>query len=137
LIFTHHFWEVKMSSPKSRTALERLGDDLRRARLTRRVAAADLAVRAGTSPSTIARLEKGDPGVAVGTLADVLVALGLIVRLADLVDIRKDELGLAMTSERVPQRGRSFAATLRKRERQGAKIQRKEPDIVDPDGVAF
>jgi transcriptional regulator with XRE-family HTH domain len=137
LIFTHHFWEVKMSSPKSRTALERLGDDLRRARLTRRVAAADLAVRAGTSPSTIARLEKGDPGVAVGTLADVLVALGLIERLADLVDIRKDELGLAMTSERVPQRGRSFAATLRKRERQGAKIQRKEPDIVDPDGVAF
>jgi hypothetical protein len=38
---------------------------------------ADLAVRAGTSPSTVARLEKGDPGVAIGTLADVLVVLGL------------------------------------------------------------
>jgi transcriptional regulator with XRE-family HTH domain len=137
LALTDHFWEFPMSSPKSRTALERLGGDLRRARLTRRVAVADLAVRAGTSPSTVARLEKGDPGVAVGTLADVLVALGLIERLADLVDIRKDELGLAMTSERLPQRGRSFSATVRKQERQNDKLQRKERDAVDPDGMAF
>jgi transcriptional regulator with XRE-family HTH domain len=98
---------------------------------------ADLAARAGTSASTVARLEKGDPGVGIGTLADVLVALGLIERLADLVDIRKDDLGLALTSERVPQRGRSFAATLRKQGRQNDKPQRDEPDAVDPDGVAF
>lgn len=119
-----------MSSPKSKTALNRLGRDLRAARLSRRVAVADLAVRAGTSPSTVARLEKGDPGVAVGTLADVLVALGLIEKLADLVDIRKDDLGLALTSGRVPQRGRSFAATLRNQEGQ-------DNSTVDPDGVAF
>lgn len=126
-----------MSSPKSNTALERLGRDLRAARLNRRVAVADLAVRAGASPSTIARLEKGDPGVAVGTLAGVLVALGLIERLADLVDIRKDDLGLALTSERVPQRGRSFAAALRKQDRRDDKPRQDEPDTVDPDGVAF
>jgi transcriptional regulator with XRE-family HTH domain len=129
-----------MSSPKSKTALERLGRDLRAARLNRRVAVADLAVRAGTSPSTVARLEKGDPGVAVGTLADVLVALGLIERLADLVDIRKDDLGLALTSERIPQRGRSFAAASRKQDRQDRqdeKPRRDEPDAVDPDGVGF
>jgi transcriptional regulator with XRE-family HTH domain len=132
-----HVWQIKMSSPKSKTALERLGHDMRVARLNRRIAIADLAVRAGTSPSTIARLEKGDPGVAVGTLADVLVALGLIERLADLVDIRKDDLGLALTAERVPQRGRSFGATLRRRERQGDNVQRDESDAVDPDGVAF
>jgi transcriptional regulator with XRE-family HTH domain len=126
-----------MSSPKSEAALERLGGDLRAARLTRRVAVADLAARAGTSPSTIARLEKGDPGVAVGTLADVLVALGLIERLADLVDIRKDDLGLAMTSERIPQRGRSFAARLRKQDQQDDRPRRDKPDTVDPDGVGF
>jgi transcriptional regulator with XRE-family HTH domain len=126
-----------MSSRKSSTALERLGHDLRAARLSRRVAVADLAVRAGTSPSSVARLEKGDPGVAVGTLADVLVALGLIEKLADLVDIRKDDLGLALTSERLPRRGRSFAATLRKQERQDDKSGKDEPDDVDPDGVAF
>jgi transcriptional regulator with XRE-family HTH domain len=126
-----------MSSPKSEAALERLGGDLRAARLTRRVAVADLAARAGTSPSTIARLEKGDPGVAVGTLADVLVALGLIERLADLVDIRKDDLGLALTSERIPQRGRSFAARLRKQDQQDDRPRRDKPDTVDPDGVGF
>jgi transcriptional regulator with XRE-family HTH domain len=115
-----------MSSPKSNTALERLGRDLRAARLNRRVAVADLAVRAGASPSTIARLE--NPGVAVGTLAGVLVALGLIERLADLVDIRKDDLGLVLTSERVPQRGRSFAAALRKQDRRDDKPRQDEPD---------
>jgi transcriptional regulator with XRE-family HTH domain len=126
-----------MGSPKAKTALERLGHDLRAARLSRRVAVADLAARAGTSPRTVARLEKGDPGVAVGTLADVLVALGLIERLADLVDIRKDDLGLALTSERIPKRGRSLAATLRKQERQDDEPHRDGPDTVDPDGVAF
>jgi transcriptional regulator with XRE-family HTH domain len=126
-----------VGSPKSKAALERLGRDLRAARLNRRVAVTDLAARAGTSPSTVARLERGDPGVAVGTLADVLVALGLIERLADLVDIRKDDLGLALTSERLPQRGRSFAATLRKQDRQDDRPRRDEPDTVDPDGVAF
>jgi transcriptional regulator with XRE-family HTH domain len=126
-----------VGSPKSKAALERLGRDLRAARLNRRVAVTDLAARAGTSPSTVARLERGDPGVAVGTLADVLVALGLIARLADLVDIRKDDLGLALTSERLPQRGRSFAATLRKQDRQDDRPRRDEPDTVDPDGVAF
>jgi predicted transcriptional regulator len=70
-------YDYIMSPPKSNTALERLGHDLRSARLSRRVTVADLAARAGTSPSTIARLERGDPGVAVGTLADVLVSLGV------------------------------------------------------------
>lgn len=126
-----------MSSPKSGAALERLGHDLRSARLSRRVAVADLAARAGTSPSTIARLERGDPGVAVGTLADVLVSLGLIEKLADLVDIRKDDLGLALTSERLPQRGRSYASTLRRQEKQEDKAGKDEPNDVDPNGVAF
>src|SRR3546814_14549407 len=103
-----------MSSPKSMSALKRLGEDARGARLRRGIAMADLAVRAGTSLSSVARLEKGDPGVAIGTLADVLVVLGLVERLADLIDIRKDDLGLALANERLPRRARSFATTLRR-----------------------
>ena len=83
-----------MGSPKVGPALERLGQDIRKARLRRSIAVADLALRAGTSASSIARLEKGDPGVAIGTLADVLVVLGLVERLADLIDVRKDDLGM-------------------------------------------
>jgi len=125
-----------MSSPKSKSALERLGRDIRGARLRRGIAVADLAVRAGTSQSTVARLEKGDPGVAIGTLADILVVLGLVERLADLIDIRKDDLGLALIAERLPRRGRSFAAMLRKKK---ARDEAKQDgtDVVDPDGAAF
>lgn len=125
-----------MSSPKAKPALERLGQDIRNARLRRGTAVADLAVRAGTSASSIARLERGDPGVAIGTLADVLVVLGLLERLADLVDVRKDDLGLALTTEHGPRRGRSFAAKLRKQKSQSAGTQNQQ-DIVDPDGTSF
>lgn len=125
-----------MSSPKVKPALERLGQDVRNARLRRGITMADLAVRAGTSPSSIARLEGGDPGVAIGTLANVLVVLGLLERLADLVDIRKDDLGLALTAEQGPRRGRSFAARLRKQKAQTEETPDRQ-DIVDPDGASF
>lgn len=123
-----------MGSPKSIAAVRRLGRDVRSARLRRGIAIADLAVRAGTSPSTVARLEKGDPGVAIGTLADILVVLGLVERLADLIDIRKDDLGLALIAEHLPRRGRSFTTKLR---RQKANAAPAATDVVDPDGAAF
>lgn len=125
-----------MGSPKTRLALERLGQDVRNARLRRGIAVADLAVRAGSSPSSIARLEKGDPGVAIGTLAEVLVVLGLIERLTDLIDIRKDDLGLALATEQGPRRGRSFAARLRAQKVQSKEAQERQ-DVVDPDGTSF
>ncbi len=125
-----------VGSPKSKSALERLGHDVRGARLRRGIAVADLAVRAGTSPSTVTRLEKGDPGVAIGTLADVLVVMGLVARLADLIDIRKDDLGLALAAEQLPRRGRSFATTLR-RQKAREESPQDGADVVDPDGAAF
>jgi transcriptional regulator with XRE-family HTH domain len=125
-----------MSSPKVKPALERLGQDIRNARLRRGIAVVDLATRAGTSPSSISRLERGDPGVAVGTLADVLVVLGLLESLADLIDIRKDDLGLALTAKHGPRRGRSFAAKLRRQNAKSEDGQELE-DVVDPDGASF
>ncbi|SUB00999.1 anaerobic benzoate catabolism transcriptional regulator [Pannonibacter phragmitetus] len=125
-----------MSSPKAKPALERLGQDIRNARLRRGIAVADLAVRAGTSPSSIARLERGDPGVAIGTLADVLVVLGLLERLADLIDIRKDDLGLALATEHGRRRGRSFAARLKKQKAQTEEAKDLH-DVVDLDGASF
>ncbi len=97
---------------------------------------ADLAVRAGTSPSTIARLEKGDPGVGLGTLSDILVVFGLIDRLADLVDARKDELGMALDAQRLPRRGRSSTGTRRAGSRKNQSLENESND-TDQDGVAF
>jgi transcriptional regulator with XRE-family HTH domain len=125
-----------MASPKAKSALERLGSDVRSARLRRGIAVADLAVRAGTSPSSIARLEKGDAGVAMGTLADVMVVLGLVDRLAELIDVRKDDLGLALAAEHLPRRGRSFAARLR-RQKARSEGAHDQKDVVDPDGAAY
>lgn len=101
--------------------------------MRRRMTVADLAVRAGTSSSTIARLEKGEPGVAIGALANILVALGLIGRLSDLIDIRHDDLGLALAAERIPRRGRSLTSA-RKRK---AKSPSHEINATHPDGRAF
>ncbi len=125
-----------MSSPKSTSALRKLGENLREARLRRRISIADLALRAGTSPSTVTRLEQGEPGVGVGTLCDILVVFGLIDRLGDLIDIRKDDLGLALDSGRVPQRGKSSASSKRKSSRQ-SQSSGSETDDTDQDGVAF
>ena len=125
-----------MPSPKSTTALERLGQDVRSARLVRGMSIADLAMRADTSASSVARLEKGDRGIGIGTFADVLVVLGLIERLGDLIDIRKDSLGLSLVPTHIPKRGKSYAAALRQQrqtEDKGLKVNNR----IDPDGVGF
>lgn len=139
-----------MSSPKTAAILIRLGQDVRGARLRRGMAVSDLAARSGVSPSTLARLEKGEAGVAIGTLADVLVVLGLSDRLADLFDVRHDDVGLALDETRVPRRGKTYGAALRRRRSKqalGANLHAAAAESmeeasldrqgVDPDGVAF
>jgi hypothetical protein len=49
-------------------------------------------------------VEKGDPGVSVGTYATVLFALGMADRLADVADHRHDAVGLALEEEHLPER---------------------------------
>ncbi|AXK41315.1 helix-turn-helix transcriptional regulator [Erythrobacter aureus] len=129
-----------MASPKTASALRRLGEDLREARLRRRISIEDLALRAGTSRSTVARLEQGDTGVGIGTLCDILVVFGLVDRLGELADVRKDDIGLALDSERLPQRGRSSGTRRAGTGRSAGKQSQSdghEGDDTDPDGVAF
>lgn len=97
-------------------ALNKLGQDVRDARKRRRIAMAIMAERASVSRSTLDKIEKGDPGVALGHYATVLFVLGMIERLADLVDVRSDEVGLALEEERLPQRiRRSVKSTSKKK----------------------
>lgn len=129
-----------MGSPKSRSALRELGEGLREARLRRRISIEDLATRAGTSRSTVTRLEQGEPGVGIGTLSDILVVFGLIDRLAELLDVRKDDIGLALESERLPRRGRSTSTRPVGTSRSGSGQSQSNDtsgDDTDTDGVAF
>ena len=55
-------------------------------------------------PHDFEQVEKGDPGVSLGTYATVLFALGLAERLADVADPRHDAVGLELEEERLPKR---------------------------------
>lgn len=57
--------------------IEMWGKAIRAQRLVLRLTAAQLASRIGVSVPTVARLEKGDPGVGVGSYLSALFALGL------------------------------------------------------------
>lgn len=129
-------WRYAMSSPKAIKSLARLGVDVRAARLRRGMAVSDLAVRASTSASTVARFEKGDPGVSIGAFANILLALGLVERLAELFDMRNDALGLAITAERAPKRGRSSAATGKLSGKVESTV-RTSDEGIDAEGMAF
>jgi hypothetical protein len=85
-------------------ALRKLGHDIRDARRRRRIPAEIAAARASISRTTLVKIEKGEPGVGIGSYAIVLFVLGLTDRLADLADPRNDAVGLQLEEEHLPQR---------------------------------
>ena len=93
--------------PAARRALRKLGEDIRDARLRRGLPMELVAQRAATSRPTVARVEKGDPGVSIGIVAAVLQALGLLDKLADIADPARDEVGQQLARESLPQRART------------------------------
>lgn len=97
---------VTLPRPVAR-ALAKLGQDLRDARLRRRIPVAVAAERASISRVTLSKVEKGDPSVAMGIYATVLFVLGMADRLNDLADVKHDEVGLRLSDELLPKRIRT------------------------------
>ena len=87
-------------------ALTKLGDDIKSARLRRRISMTLMAERAFISRSTLQKVEQGNPGVSLGIYATVLFILGMSDRLASLVDAATDSVGLQLEEERLPKRVR-------------------------------
>jgi hypothetical protein len=87
-----------------RHALRKLGHDIRDARRRRRIPVAIAAERASISRTTLVKIEKGDPGVALGIYATVLFVIGMVERLAELADPKHDAVGLQLEGEHLPQR---------------------------------
>jgi transcriptional regulator with XRE-family HTH domain len=85
-------------------ALRKLGHDIRDARRRRRLTAQIAAQRASVSRTTLVKIEKGDPGVAIGSYAIVRFVMGMVDRLAELADATKDAVGLQLEEEHLPQR---------------------------------
>ena len=85
-------------------ALRELGRDLALARRRRGISTEDMAARLFIGRSTLWRLERGDPTVAMGTLASAAFILQLHDRLASLAAPEKDALALQLDEERLPRR---------------------------------
>lgn len=89
-------------------ALRKLGQDIRDARLRRRIPTEIMAQRASISRTTLYKVERGDENVSMATYATILFILGLIDRLSNLADITQDSVGRQLDEERLPQRIRIF-----------------------------
>jgi transcriptional regulator with XRE-family HTH domain len=75
--------------PKQAKIMAEMGENLKMARLRRKLTAGQVAERAGISRRTLVSVEKGSPSVAMGTYVQVLFVLGLA---DDLLNVAKDDL---------------------------------------------
>jgi len=89
-----------------RSGLIKLGRDIQNARKRRKITTSLMAERASITRVTLAKIEKGNPSVAIGLYATVLFVLGMKDALKDLVDFKKDEIGQMLEEENLPKRVR-------------------------------
>ena len=111
-----------------RDCLKALGRDISIARRRRRFSVRDFAERLQVGAGTVARLERGDPGVSIKTLAMAFLALGEIDKLAATLDCAKDDTGLLLANRQLPKRIRSVKKTAN-----NAPLKRG----IEPEGVGF
>lgn len=92
--------------PKTEEILNTMGEQIKLARLRRKLSAELVAERAGISRATLWQVEKGSPSVAIGIYAAVLHALNNMDK--DLLLIAKDdELGRKLQDLDLPVRKRA------------------------------
>jgi transcriptional regulator with XRE-family HTH domain len=120
-------------TPVVARAIRKLGSDLGVARRNRRLSETSLAAAAGISRSTLQRLEAGDPGVSLQTMAVALQVLGELARLETLMDIATDNYALVALAKNPPKK-----IYVRKTRKANAGPAAEWEPVVDPDkGAAW
>jgi len=93
--------------PATQAALSALGSQIAIARREVGWTAAELAERLGVTPALVARIEKGSPAAAVGTVFEAAVVCGVPLfgvgpdQLASIADRQRDRLALLPARVRV------------------------------------
>jgi transcriptional regulator with XRE-family HTH domain len=93
--------------PKHQRILSALGENLRLARLRRRLSAGQVSQRAGISRNTLVQLEKGSSSSSMGTLFQVMAVLGLesdflLLAKDDVLGRKLEDARLIATRKRAP-----------------------------------
>jgi transcriptional regulator with XRE-family HTH domain len=94
-----------MLTPSLRRLLVEVGENIRLARLRRRLSTTIIAERADISRNTLRAIEKGEPGVSFATYIMVLFCLGLEQDLKLIA--RDDELGRKLQDAELTVKARS------------------------------
>ncbi len=87
-------------------AIKKLGANIRRARVRRRISQEELAQTCHIGRKTMYAVEKGTSGMAIGTILSVLWSLGLLDSAANLADPDTDEHGKILEAARQTKRVR-------------------------------
>ena len=95
--------------PGTAKRLTQMGEQIRLARLRRRLSVKLVAERAGVSETSVWAVEKGSPSVAIGIYANVLMAIGMQDDLTLIA--RDDELGRALQDAELEGRRRRNSRT--------------------------
>ena len=98
---------MKKYSRSINRAIARIGDDVRTARIRRRLSQKDLAMNMGVSIGTVQRIEAGDPGVSLGNIAMAFLVLNCLAKLEHMLTPSDDEIGATMDRVNLPKRVRS------------------------------
>ena len=88
-------------------AVSQLGERIRVARKRRAITMEEMSSRMFINRKTLARLEKGDPGVSLAVFASALWVLGLDSDLMGVALPEQDEVGIFHERKRLPTRVRA------------------------------
>ena len=97
--------------PKDQRLLQHFGENVKLARLRRKLSSEQVAERAGVSRATLVKMEQGHPGVGLGHVLNVLKVFNLETELLnvakdDVLGRKLQDLRLA-TPKRAPKRPKS------------------------------
>ena len=111
--------------PTTEALLSQFGDRLRLARQRRRLAAKQVAQRAGMSPMTLRSLERGGSGVTMGAYLAVMQVLGMEDDLGLLC--KADPQGRELQDARLPPASKKVARAVPTTRMSVSKLNRSEP----------
>ncbi|UQN29532.1 helix-turn-helix domain-containing protein [Brachybacterium kimchii] len=92
-----------MSGYRIERELTELGENVRGWRMVLGLKAQQVSERAGISRATLYKIEKGDPGVSYGSVAQVLRALGILEQTVTATDPLGSDIG-RLRAERLSRR---------------------------------